>query len=189
VLPIELLDFKGDYEKNNHRVALTWKTASEHNNDHFVIERSVDGRNFVPLGQVNTAAPNGNSSQPVNYSFYDNQPVRGTCYYKLRQFDNSGQENYGGMTAVSIDELDLNDLLLQPNPANTSVTMKFSSADEGTAQIRMFDYTGREVKASEIAIGEGINSVEMPVTDLPNGIYLVRIISGNTVLSEKLIKQ
>jgi hypothetical protein len=188
-LPIELLDFKGEYEKNNHRVALTWKTASEHNNDHFVIERSVDGRNFIPLGQVNTAAPNGNSSQPVYYSFYDNEPVQGTCYYKLRQFDNSGLENYGGMTAVSIDELDLYDLVLQPNPANMSVTMKFSSAGESSAQIRMFDYTGREVKTSEVALNEGVNSIEMPVTDLPDGFYFIQVSTGNTTMSGKLIKR
>lgn len=189
VLPVELLNFQGEYEKNTHRVALTWQTASEHNNDHFEIERSVDGRNFIPLGSVSTAAPNGNSSQQTSYSFYDNEPVSGTCYYKLRQFDNSGLENYGSMTVVHIDELALNDLLLQPNPAGNSVTMKFSSAEETAAQVRMFDYTGREVKTEDITLTEGINSIGMPVTDLPEGIYLIHISAGNTILSGKLIKQ
>ncbi|HET6992783.1 MAG TPA: T9SS type A sorting domain-containing protein [Bacteroidia bacterium] len=189
VLPIELLDFTGNYDKENKRVVLNWATATEHNNNHFEIERSVDGRNWVQLGRVNSIAPNGNSSQRNEYSFVDNAPLTGVAYYKLRQFDNSGLENYGGMVVVNVNEIETFGVSLQPNPANSSVFVGFNSANDGITQVHVLDYTGRIVKALNVESKEGMNTFEMPTDDLSQGIYLVQVISGNTIVCNKLIKE
>jgi hypothetical protein len=189
VLPIELLDFAGSYDKENKKVELTWATATEHVNNHFEIERSDDGRNWTQLGRINSHAPNGNSSQRLEYSFDDNSPVSGTVYYKLRQFDNSGQENYGGMTVVTIDELAIAGVSLQPNPANSSVMIGFNSANDGNAEIHIIDYTGRVIKTQNVESSTGKNSIEMETGDLAQGIYLVQVIVGNSIVFNKLVKE
>lgn len=75
---------------------------------------------------------------------------------------------------------------LVPNPAQTNVKISFDRL-EGTAMIRVCDLTGKVVFAKEVNTNEG--SVIVPVTDLPNGMYIVDLLGDKIKLSSKLIKQ
>jgi len=84
-LPIELISFKAKTMKD--KVELYWSTVSEINNNYFSIEKSIDGYNYQEIGQVSGA---GNSSQTLNYSFFDDNPFHGVAYYRLSQTDYNG---------------------------------------------------------------------------------------------------
>ena len=90
-LPVELLYFEGfGYQHYN---SLKWSTASEHNSDYFLLERSVDGEQWDYVG---TTKATGNSTQVVNYLYVDNFRFNGFVYYKLNQFDFDGMfKTYG----------------------------------------------------------------------------------------------
>ena len=62
-LPIELLSFDGKIKDGTSY--LTWKTASEINNDYFEIEKSTDGINFESIGKV-TGAGNSTSVNDIS---------------------------------------------------------------------------------------------------------------------------
>src|ERR1700751_1021249 len=85
-LPVELVSFTADCS-NGHEL-LNWSTASETNNDYFLVERSDDGNTFYEIGR---AAGHGTSSQTNNYTFTDPQPLSGTVYYRLEQIDYNGK--------------------------------------------------------------------------------------------------
>ncbi len=53
----------------NNTLVIDWSTLSETNNSHFDIEISNDGRSFTKIGQVKSAAVDGNSSGVLNYEF------------------------------------------------------------------------------------------------------------------------
>jgi len=55
LLPMELISFDGVAE--GCRIDLSWKTASEINTSHVVVQRSINGSDFEDIGQV-TAAGN-----------------------------------------------------------------------------------------------------------------------------------
>ena len=57
VLPVTLTYFEAEKVSEN-RVALNWQTASEIDNEHFIVEHSIDGRAFEDIGKVDG---NGNS--------------------------------------------------------------------------------------------------------------------------------
>ena len=81
-LPVELLYFEGfGYQHYN---SLKWSTASEHNSDYFLLERSVDGEQWDYVG---TTKATGNSTQVIDYLYVDNFRFNGFVYYKLIQFD------------------------------------------------------------------------------------------------------
>lgn len=84
-LPIDLLSF--DSEVKNDRVNLLWSTASEVNNDYFNIERSDNGKDWRTISETDGA---GNSSQMMNYQIFDNSPISGKAYYRLKQTDFDG---------------------------------------------------------------------------------------------------
>lgn len=98
-LPIELLSFNGYGEKDyNH---LKWSTATEINNDYFILERSLDGISWEKITQIEGA---GNSNTVVNYSFKDYGYTSGVNYYRLSQTDFNGKKEYFNIIAVDNDK-------------------------------------------------------------------------------------
>ena len=81
-LPIELIKFEAS--KNSNWIDLNWETASEINNDYFVVEKSIDSKEW---SQVITLAGAGNSSTKNEYSEIDLNPYIGISYYRLKQMD------------------------------------------------------------------------------------------------------
>ena len=66
-LPVEIGAFTAVY--TNDKLTVHWQTVTETNNSHFVIETSVDGKNFIKIGEVKSKAENGNSDKVINYEF------------------------------------------------------------------------------------------------------------------------
>jgi hypothetical protein len=77
---------------------------------------------------------------------------------------------------------------IKPNPASNNAILFFNLESSGPLTVRLF---------SEIAISypvivdeqyqKGINSINLNLIDIPNGIYIVQIIIGNEIFTEKLI--
>lgn len=85
-LPIELVDFS--VLNKNEVNKLSWITASEINNDFYIIENSVDGFNWDIIDKVNGM---GNSSNITDYS-YEHENYKDTInYYRLTQVDFDGR--------------------------------------------------------------------------------------------------
>ena len=87
-LPVELMSFEGYPGQNGNM--LVWKTATEHNSDHYIIERSTTGEfglNSV-IGQTLAA---GNSTVENTYVLVDNDFEPTINYYRLTQVDVDGQ--------------------------------------------------------------------------------------------------
>ncbi|MFC5270644.1 T9SS type A sorting domain-containing protein [Adhaeribacter terreus] len=180
-LPVALVSFNA--EKASNAVNLNWKTASEKNNDLFVVERSADGRNFEAIGQVKGAS---NSNVLNAYAFADKNPVNGVSYYRLKQIDFDGKFEYskivsvtfeGKITAVAINAF--------PNPANNLLNVKVNGLN-GKATMEITDVTGRSLKQLKINAAE-TNAVNVEM--LPKGLYQIRIVSENGSAVSKFLKQ
>lgn len=92
-LPVSLLSFSGNCDGNI--VQVYWQTVSEINSYYFTIWRSDNGSNYYIVGNVSAA---GFSSQLLEYSFTDDNPVSGFAYYRLTQTDND-------MTTVTLKDI------------------------------------------------------------------------------------
>ena len=84
-LPIELINF--DATNQNTYNLLTWSSATEHNNDYYLVERSTDGFNWSVVNNQNGA---GNSTSKIDYSFRDFTYESTINYYRLSQVDFDG---------------------------------------------------------------------------------------------------
>ncbi len=56
------------YTKGNN-LHVNWTTEKEVNNDHFEIEASTDGEQFVAIGKIQSKAENGNSDVGLSYEW------------------------------------------------------------------------------------------------------------------------
>ena len=98
-------------------VQLDWTTATEHDNDLFVIERSMDGDAFVAVGTLDGA---GTTQQETRYQFLDRSPLHGINYYRLKQVDLDGHAEYSEVRPVFF-RAEEGPLMMVPNPGTDMV--------------------------------------------------------------------
>jgi len=73
---------------------------------------------------------------------------------------------------------------IHPNPATgRSVIVSFASPQESKATLQVYNILGREVFKTDIL--HGISEIEVPVRNLPRGTYFARLVSGNSVSTQK----
>lgn len=101
-LPVDLVSFTGESTQNS--IELKWETASEKNNSHFEVYRSLDAKSFEKIGQV---VGQGNS-QTLNGYDYTDKIVGAVQYYQLKQVDFDGEYEYSKVIAVKSEESTLN---------------------------------------------------------------------------------
>lgn len=148
VLPVTLTSFTCDAE--NGLITLDWQSQSEFNNDHYVVEKSSDGENFIPL----TLVPGkGTTTLPTEYFVVDNHPFSGNNYYQLSQVDKNGNEAILQTTLCS-----------SGNP-NEQLTLK------------VFDISGKLLFSTQL-ISRDYESV-MRELSFPNGVYVTAIIHND----------
>ncbi|HNK99248.1 MAG TPA: FG-GAP-like repeat-containing protein, partial [Chitinophagales bacterium] len=173
LLPIELTDFTGSQQ--GHAVKLEWTTASELNNDKFIIERSSNGDDFDAIGIVSGA---GTTEIVHNYQFFDQAPAGGINYYRLKQVDLDGAFTYSQMIVVEVSG-EASYLKIYPNPSNGLCTIMNT---DGSSEIVMLNELGEVV----YTITGNANITHINIGQLPAGMYTVVQITNGAYRSGKL---
>jgi photosystem II stability/assembly factor-like uncharacterized protein len=186
ITPVELNSFSAEFIKDN--VALTWKTATEHNNIRFNIEREFQNQGWLDIGSV---PGTGNSSIPKDYSFIDKSYLLpGNYSYRLKQIDIDGKSSYSNVINVEINTIPKNYFLGQnyPNPFNPTTTISYSLPKSGNVKLTVYNSIGSKVAtiANEYKLA-GNYSVKFNSSTLASGIYFYRLESGNYTAARKLI--
>ena len=76
-----------------------------------------------------------------------------------------------------------------PNPFSESTQISFTIDQTSKVRLQVFDITGREVQMlMNRTLAPGKHAVEFHGSDLPSGIYIVRLITPNGVISKKMMK-
>jgi hypothetical protein len=178
-LPIELLSFSVEAMLEN--IALNWTTASERENDYFNIERSSDGINFISIFKKNGA---GTSTEILNYSFFDNNPLVGVSYYRLKQTDYDWVSTYSKTKSVVFNIMDGLVFNVYPNPFSNETTIHIDKKLKGSKLVILDSY-GRIIKQTA-NISE--QTYTLPCEDLLSGIYFINLVrNGEIVATEKLV--
>ena len=177
-LPVALLSFTASLTEEN-TVLLQWATATEINNDYFLIQRSKDGINWETIIQTDGA---GNSSQLINYSAIDGEPFSGISFYRLVQVDFN--ENHKNSNSIIIENNEMNNLTIYPNPVIQSCKIVF---DKNVAYNKLFLYNSMGQQMQLIKFDSAIqHEVELDLSGYPAGTYFLK--SENGTFSVKIIK-
>ncbi|TKB96915.1 T9SS type A sorting domain-containing protein [Pedobacter cryophilus] len=182
VLPVSLTSFGG--QKQGDAIQLNWTTASEKNNSHFDILRSIDGKKFLNIGKV---AGKGNSDAKVDYTFLDQNPLGGTNYYQLNQVDFDGKSSKSDVKAIE-SGIKTTELTVYANKNTNEVGVSIFSANSTTADFKIFDISGRELLNKSISLNKGYNSFNLPL-QLGNGVFVTTLRTPVETISKKFINQ
>lgn len=182
-LPIVLKGFSSTKVKDG--VRLYWKTMSELNNSHFILERSINGEDFDFVAKTKGS---GNSVSPINYFFIDKDPIEGLSYYRLTQVD------YDGTTETFPMIVNKNyykgELLIFPNPIKDqkNISIKIDEGIRGDYLIEITNMYGNNVYSKSQFAANGTHQIEVPIEEnLTRGVYWIKLINGHQILSSKMI--
>ncbi|TGE29030.1 heparinase II/III domain-containing protein [Hymenobacter metallicola] len=163
VLPVELASFRAT--RSGNAVHLAWKTASEHNNRGFAVERrSTAESEFQEIGFV---PGRGNSTTAQQYQYRDTPAPTGQVYYRLKQVDADGQSAYSPVMALAAAE-PAAQLSVSPVPAQDFVQISYTGSAQ-PLQLTLLDQQGR------VVLRQGFQQqARLAVSNLAPGLYFLR---------------
>jgi len=179
ILPVELAYLKAVVQQRT--VLLFWETKTERDNEFFAIERSTNGQTFSEIGRLVGA---GDSFEPRNYTFTDQQPFPGINYYRLRQVDFGGAISYSPVVTATLNNV--GDIRLFPSPATDFLKVQLEKSLAENAVWEVFDQAGRLVLSGNILIEN--TDFEINTTELPDGVYTLRLTDGRETFVRRFQK-
>ncbi len=184
-LPLEITYFTAE-KTAAAEVLLRWASATENNMDYYIPERSSDGIHFEPVGRVKA---NGDSHYPTYYSFTDAKIIKEKIrYYRLRETDING--GYAYSEIITVKGISENSFLnVYPNPAQKELICELKSERESAISISVTDVLGNVIYREQKQGKRGISKMEIPVYNLPRGVYFLSINNDAQQFQAKFIKE
>jgi len=168
---------------------LNWNTLTEINTDHFEIERSTDGVNFVTVGNRQSA---GNSTENRSYQYLD--PIAGmsgVLYYRIKVVDIDAKKDYSKIVLLRLDGMIVKNFNVYPNPFTDNIKLLISSDKETEVTIRISNAAGQTVvsRKAELQKGDNVIVLTSELKTLQSGVHFMDIISAEGIVTQKIIKR
>ncbi|MCB9448557.1 MAG: PKD domain-containing protein [Flavobacteriales bacterium] len=110
-----------------------------------------------------------NGGDATYYYYFYNWKVR-----KQGCFNNTGLDN---------QQAEL--LQVFPNPANNTIHVQFAGNRSGNARVEMINALGAVVMQTQVGMSQ--NTLDIPSSTLPGGIYLVRVVQGDQLSQQRVV--
>jgi hypothetical protein len=160
------------------RNRVDWNTESELTGDRFEVERSADGRNFTYMSTVNA------KGQASAYSCWDETPVAGINYYRLKMMDAAGASSYSKVVTANVKSGAFT-VEAYPNPVSDLLTVKVYGTAGSNPTVTVSDVTGKVVMVKTVTN----NEATVNMSGMAQGMYLVKYSDNNHSQTIKVNKQ
>jgi hypothetical protein len=185
VLPVVWAEF--NVRQKDASVLLEWSTSEEINNDHFIIQRSVDGINFEDVGKVMGA---GNTSEKQQYTALDKNPHFGMNYYRLKQVDYDGGFDLSVLKSVYFDPVSKTNQMKVACLINGHQYPVWidDQSKEGAVTMRLINIGGQVLYSRQLSAGQMSDGNPAITIDksLNTGIYTL-VLTGSGIQTAKKI--
>ncbi len=181
VLETRLLNFYGNII--NDKALLIWISQGEENLREYEIERSIDGINFMRVGNVAAV----NDINGSTYAFNDPENISSMVYYRLKL---KNQTNGNKFSKVIILYNKNNRLKVSTaNPFKINLKIDVFLPEDGNVEFRLYNLLGKTVTKKTILLTKGNSQTTLDnVSLLPVGMYILRTSFGSTTVQTKLFK-
>lgn len=177
ITPVRIINYTINAVTENNSIAgiqNKWITGTEVNVSHYTIERSLNGKEFMPVGEVPAQGL-------TNYSFTDklSNNYSTVIFYRLKVVDKDGKYFYTSVQSIELKANNNNGLSIYPNPSKGAFTI----ATQLVKQVIIIDVLGKTV------VEKTFNGQQTNFTyQLNKGIYWVKCMMQNGEMkTEKLV--
>lgn len=169
-----------------NEITLTWNDNSGVEDGYIIERKQSPDTDFSDIDTVDSGIESYSDQsidQSHNYS------------YRVRAYKEAGKSDYSNVAALNLvgvieDRIPSEFLLSQnyPNPFNPETKIYFAIPKTLNTKLTIYDLLGREVKTLvDKELGIGTHEFTFEAGNLPSGIYLYRIESGNFTQTRKMI--
>ena len=182
VLPVEFLSFTA--LQNNSNVLLKWTIIADKEIDRFEIERSADNSIFSKVKTVQQ-----NVALNIQQSFSATDDITGIhndiLYYRLKVIGKTGEIKYSNIIWVRIALQTA--LTINPNPANSYISIGFSAKEKQRVVIRLINSAGKIELIRSVDAVKGKNLVALTeLSKYSNGLYLLQVFVNGEILTGRI---
>lgn len=174
-LPVQLIYFRV-VALPDKTVQLKWATASEVNNNYFLILRSEDGIHFEQTGKVNG---HGTTTQFSHYEFTDSKPIPGLSYYRILQIDFDGKINDCGIRKVFFNASGIQAWLSR---LNDNISLHVYADDAKLLKLELISLNGGFMMQKEILVQAGFNDFIISKNSSGVSVFILKLTSEDEVM-------
>jgi len=179
-LPVTLISFKA-YSLSD-RIRLEWFTASEKDNEEYMVEKTTDLATYELVSTIKSAKNNYTTHAYVTYDF---SPSLGKVYYRLSQKDADGKISRIGMAMVELTEEKNIILRISPVPFSDNLNLILNPSTT-EARIQLVNAIG-ELVYDHRFFREDELALQFPY--LPSGIYQLIVYSELGIEMMSILKE
>ena len=154
---------------NCNTITINWNAVNEEEIASYMIQRSLDGINFITLGSIDAGSG--------TYTFDDMAPKFGDNYYRIMAVKTNGTSD---MSNVILGESKCSSTLevtnIYPNPVENILYFTVESTNETSINLVLMDELGRVVVSESASIITGTNTLSIDVTSLAKAVYVAGIV-------------
>jgi hypothetical protein len=184
LLPLTFEKF--DVIASSHQ--LNWTVRDAFGVTEFVIERSLDGENWMAAGSVIAKLTESDTQQ---YQFADAAFATGNntvVHYRIKAVNAENTARYSPVRNI-IKHTGFKVTKMYPNPFRQAINIEFVSDAAGQAVIMLHDASGKEAARTVMPVLKGLNTYQYkPQNNLEAGYYFVTLLQGNNRHTQKILK-
>jgi hypothetical protein len=184
VVPLKLISFTG-YATNQCTNILNWKTTNEIDVKKYMIERSIDGKNFSLIGEKSATNQSEN-----NYHFETDFQNNNIEFYRIKSIDQDGSFHYSNTLSIRNYCSNTFDVDLSPNPIANQLIIHITSSEKSNLHYSIINPSGKVILKQSKIVEQGYN--EWQINNLKNtasGTYVIQFITEKgQIVSKKFIK-
>ncbi|HEV7621110.1 MAG TPA: T9SS type A sorting domain-containing protein, partial [Flavisolibacter sp.] len=186
VLPVKLISFKGSLQ--NDAALLQWSTTNQKSLASFILERSVDGKEFENIA---TIIPKTSINGNADYSYIDNDASKQTSliiYYRLRMVDLDQSYSYSDIINVQFNGSFT--VFVYPVPIKDELNARITIAKSDNIQVQVSDMQGHIMYEQTRFVSGGTTEMKINTQSWPSQSYFVKVIAGDNkmIVTKKVIK-
>ncbi|MEM6269755.1 MAG: T9SS type A sorting domain-containing protein [Bacteroidota bacterium] len=176
------LDLEWNYftaEAIRNDVELQWG-ISDYDDGKYEVLRGTDAFALLPVQQIE--ATNGR----MEYRTRDMGLSAGTYFYQIQHTSLNG--TVSGSEISQVEVTGSSAFTVAPSVVSERTTLRFFAAQSARRTVKVFDSQGQELLRKEISAVAGSNEMELDVTGLPSGVYLVELKGGSSSNVQRIVR-
>lgn len=184
-LPIRWLAFNVSRQGNDGLVE--WDVEGDNDNEKYIVERSFDGSNFVPVVDVAKRAGTGSKK----YSYLDNNitSLRSKIiYYRIKSVELNNRFTYTDIKNIRLDVK--GGISLYPIPAKDGFTLSipYLSPNQEKVQLHLVNSVGQVIERRDITRLAAVNYYyNLQSSLITSGEYLLKIFEDGQLTETKRV--
>lgn len=169
----------------NGGVQVDWTSKTETDMVRYEVEKSTYGTTFV---KANSTSAFGNSTNPVNYNWFDTNPSMGTNFYRIKGVDKAGNVRYSDMVRVLFGKGEPA-IVFYPNPVEgRTFKIDMYNLVKGTYVLNLYSNDGRLVHTEQLQHdgSQATRTINLK-SDISKGAYQLQLMNDGGFRTSKIL--